>query len=373
MALNYNLHILKMIRLGKLLSLIFFASFVLPSCRESKHEAITIIWKEKNAVAISIPKSILDDFSRDSVNELLQIHLENKDAVPILGDYSTRNDEVIFQPIVPFSRGLNYELRYRRRQIGQIKIPLADSADSPVLLSIYPTHDTLPENLLKLYFQFSRPMREGESQNHIALLNDRNDTIQDVFLNLQPELWNKERTVLTIWLDPGRIKRELIPNQKMGNPLKKGERYKLTVAAKWKDVQGLPLTQTYTRQFVVGNRDSISPALERWVLDLPGAKTSQPLVINTGEPLDFFLLQETVQIIDEKGNKVDGSLVIGSKETQLTFMPKKEWQPGKYSLQVASQLEDLAGNNLNKVFDRDITVKQSTTEKAKYVKNFTLD
>ena len=40
------------------------------------------------------------------------------------------------------------------------------------------------------------------------------------FLDLQPELWNAEGTVLTLWLDPGRIKRDLIPNKELGIPLK---------------------------------------------------------------------------------------------------------------------------------------------------------
>ena len=102
-------------------------------------------------------------------------------------------------------------------------------------------------------------MSEGQSQKHIFLLNHNNDTIKDVFLDLQPELWDEDRTVLTMWLDPGRIKRDLIPNLQKGNPLKKGQQYTLAVAGEWKDEEGLPLKASYTRKFFVGERDSTGP------------------------------------------------------------------------------------------------------------------
>ena len=86
--------------------------------------------------------------------------------------------------------------------------------------------------------------------------------------------------------------------------------------------------------------------------------TTKPLYNRLHEPLDYFLLQETVQIIDEKGTSIAGSLTISNEETTISFIPEKQWLPGNYRLQVASYLEDLAGNNLSKVFDRDITEKQ---------------
>ena len=83
-------------------------------------------------------------------------------------------------------------------------------------MAIYPTQDTVPENLLKIYLQFSKPMREGQALRHIELLKNNRDTLPGVFLDLQPELWNVDRTTLTVWLDPGRIKRDLQPNGPIG-------------------------------------------------------------------------------------------------------------------------------------------------------------
>ena len=308
----------------------------------------------------------------DSIHQLLLVRVESVAPVGILGEHTIEVDKIVFKPLIPFSRGLNYEIIFRNRQIGKIKIPVANEEDAGSVSAVYPTMDTLPENLLKLYLQFSHPMREGQSQKYITLLNNRNDTIPNVFLDLQPELWNEERTVLTIWLDPGRIKRDLIPNQKMGNPIKKGERYTLAISANWKDVQGLNLSKSFTKQFLVGSRDSLSPGPNKWTLDLPSAGTNQPLTINFGEPLDYFLLQETIQIVDVNGKRIATHLQIGNKERKLEFIPKQQWKAGRYRLQILSHLEDLSGNNLKRPFDRDISLPQPTTDKLFVEREFVI-
>ena len=365
----YNLLHYKMIRLSIVLSLIFFVH-LLPSCKEKKPEEISLIWKDNQAIGISIPKSFLPGRGVDSLHTHLQVRLESKNPISILGEHNIGTDYVVFKPLIAFSRGLEYEILFRDHPIGKIKIPSPNGLEAPTLIGMFPTQDTFPENLLKIYLQFSTPMREGESLKHISLLNNRNDTLPDVFLNLQPELWNKESTVLTIWLDPGRIKRDLVPNQQKGNPLKKGERYTLTISSAWKDVQGLPLAQSFSRQFVVNSRDSLSPDPDHWLLNIPQAGTKQPLDINLEESLDYFLLQETIQVVDENGNVVNGAIQILDEETKISMIPGSLWLPGRYRLQVASYLEDMAGNNLIKVFDRDITLKQPKTDKKNYERIF---
>jgi hypothetical protein len=366
----YNFHIPGMIRLSRLLSLIFFATLLF-SCREDKTEKITIIWDNNQAIGISVPKSFLEAPGDDSLTELFQVQLETKNPVAILGNPSINNNKLLFKPLIPFSRGMSYKIIFRNRQIATIKIPPDSEARIPTLIAIHPTQDSVPENLLKLYLEFSDPMREGESLRHITLVDRRNDTIANVFLDLQPELWNKERTALTIWLDPGRIKRDLIPNQRMGNPLREGEQYTLVISPDWKNSSGTPLGKPYSRQFIVTPRDSLSPDPDRWTLDLPATESTRPLVININEALDYFLLKETIQIVDEDEKEIEGSLAISNEESRLEFFPIKPWVPGRYRLKVAPYLEDLAGNNLNKVFDRDIT-RQQPKERPNYVRHFVL-
>ena len=354
------------IRLGYMLSLIFFVQFFVLACQQNKKE-ISIIWKNKQAVGISIPKPLVDDI--DSASQLLQTRLANN-AASILGEYNTTGEEIVFEPIVPLSRGMEYELFFRNKIIGKINIPMADASGAATLVAVYPSADTVPENLLKIYLRFSASMREGEALKHIALLDSHNDTVPGVFLDLQPELWNKERTVLTVWLDPGRIKRDLIPNQQMGNPLQQGKQYTLAVSGKWKDVQGLPLQKAYSKNFFVGGRDSQSPQPGTWVLSLPAAETKESFKGDSNEPLDYFLLLETVSIVDEKENKVTGDIKVHENETGFEFLPAQPWKPGRYKLRIASYLEDLAGNNLQRLFDREISKQPEKKEEQFFVREF---
>ena len=368
-----NLDIYNLIRLSFTFSLIFFVLLVMAGCRQNKPGKINIIWNDNKAIGISVPTKFLEEDSIDSITTVFQVRLESNNKVAILGNQSIVGNDVVFKPLIPFTHGLTYIIFKRNKEIGKVKIPPADKSDPPKLVAIYPSMDTLPENLLKIYLQFSRPMREGQSQHHITLLNLQQDTISDTFLHLQPELWNNEGTALTLWLDPGRIKRELIPNHKMGNPLRSGERYTLKISEEWHDTRGIPLEQSYTREFFVARRDSISPDPSMWKLHLPRARTTKPLIIETGDALDFYLLQETIQIIDQDGNRVQGSYSIQNKETRIVLTPNQPWVPGKFRMRVASYLEDLAGNNLEKVFDRDLNLQKASNSKVYFEKKFEIN
>ena len=62
-------------------------------------------------------------------------------------------------------------------------------------------------------------MQEGHSLENILLIRNEKDTIRDAFLDLQPELWNKEGTVLTLWFDPGK------DQKRSCSPMKDQERH----------------------------------------------------------------------------------------------------------------------------------------------------
>ncbi|MES2774664.1 MAG: Ig-like domain-containing protein [Bacteroidota bacterium] len=369
MKLLYNRPTGKKIRLSQLLSLIFFTTLFAESCRQ-KQAGITIVWTGRQATAISMPMDFFD-MKADSVLPYLQVRLHGN-ATAMLGSYKAAGDYILFSPIIPLMPGGSYEVLLKNKLVGEIKIPLADTGNAPYVINIFPSNDTVPENLLKIYLEFSAPMQEGQALQHVCLLNDQNDTVPGVFLDLQPELWDKERTTLTLWLDPGRIKRDLIPNQKMGNPLRLGKHYTLAVSKQWKDIYGMPLKQSYTRKFVAGARDSISPIPGKWVLKLAPANSTDPLQINFGEALDYYLAQETIIIKDEKGTAIAGKIRIINNGTGFAFQPKKPWQAGPYRLQISSMLEDLAGNNLNRLFERDMRSQTSGVEKDFFEKTFTI-
>ena len=354
------------IRLSSLLNLIFFAWLFLLACKNETDNKISIIWENNKAIAFSIPRNLIRKTTNSPNDEGLHVSLKNHHPGSILGRLDSFPDRITFTPALPFTRGLSYELYRGNRQIDEIIIPIEQGLNPPQILATYPSRDTLPANLLKFYIEFSTPMKEGEALQYITLLNDKNDTMRNVFLDLQAELWNPDRTVLTIWLDPGRIKRGLIPNKHLGNPLDTGKYYTLAISSTWQNTSGLSLATPYRRTFKIAARDSVAPGPGRWKLTLPYEETNQPLIIDFGEPLDYFLLQETINIIDNQGKLVKGLTRTSGKEMRISFHPIESWVAGIYVLRVASILEDVAGNNLNRVFDREISDATSKPE-MKYV------
>ena len=88
---------------------------------------------------------------------------------------------------------------------------------------MYPSTDELPVNQLKLYVHFSSPMSEGWAARAVRVRRaDNDEPLEGVFLAMEPELWDRERRRLTLLLDPGRIKRGLVPNAEAGYPLIQG-------------------------------------------------------------------------------------------------------------------------------------------------------
>ncbi|HEX2629239.1 MAG TPA: hypothetical protein VHM26_09510, partial [Chitinophagaceae bacterium] len=55
------------------------------------------------------------------------------------------------------------------------------------------------------------------------------------------------------------------------------------------------------------------------------------------------------------GNKlITGRIEVTNNERHCTFYPDESWKPGKYLLDIETDLEDRAGNNLIQPFDNDL-------------------
>ena len=300
-------------------------------------------------------KAVQVDFSSNIDEDSIKIYLKGISKTPVLGEFISKNKEVTFIPVVPFSNDKTYEIRYKDETHQTFTISQSTDKVNPELLAIYPTKDTVPENLLKMYFVFSKPMQEVSSAlDYIKVKDHQKNTEVPVFLELQTELWNKDHTQLTLWLDPGRIKTDLIPNKELGLPIVNGNAYTINISKEFKDANGNPLNQNYSKTIVVKERDSKSPVMNTWIVKTPEANTQNELIIDFKESLDFALALETVKILNADEKVMDGSFTLSDKESILKFQPISEWENGNYTITVDSKLEDLAGNNLNHPFDRDL-------------------
>ncbi|TCC89158.1 hypothetical protein EZ428_15770 [Pedobacter frigiditerrae] len=347
MVKTFKFKNLKNTRLCFKYGLVFLLLAFFAACKKSENK-LSIVYAKQFPVGIQIPKGLI----KGAIDDLKVIDQNAVAKVSILGVFKDQDSIVLFKPLIPLTFGFQYQIYDGEKLIGSIQVPTPKN-NAPKIVKIYPDVDTIPENLLKIYIAFSKPMRTGESLNYITLLDKKGDTMRNVFLNLQPELWDTTGKVLTVWLDPGRIKRDLILNQKLGNPLKTAQAYQLVISPSWKDHQGLALAKEYKRKFIAGKRDDQIPDVKKWLISRPIPNIRSSLNITTGEYLDHYLLLESIEVLDDKGKTVRGEVKVNAGESWM-FTPKQNWRKGIYQLKIDNRLEDLAANNLNRVFDRDV-------------------
>lgn len=298
----------------------------------------------------------------------------NNSTPQIIGKYIIRKDSLIFQPLFPFSFDLKYRVELKGADPFYFHRPKPENRAPTFVKNIYPSTDTLPANLLKMYLTFSAPMSEGNAYENIHLLNAKGDTMADSFLELLPELWNEDQTRLTIWFDPGRIKRDLGPNNLLGLPLEKNQKYQLIINPKWQDKEGLCIKDSYRKHMLITKTDRKQTATKNWQIKSPPQYTSEALQIQFDEPLDFATAKKAFTILDANQNIIDGQVKLSLNETQLRFTPTNKWKSGTYAIKVSAILEDLAGNNLNRLFDRDLDREEEKRgEEAFYYLEFVVE
>lgn len=285
---------------------------------------------------------------------------------PRAGNYEYQSGRILFRPFVPFRPGLTYTAFFREKDFHHFTIPKAPDSPEPELTAIYPTADTLPANQLKFYLHFSTPMAEGHAYRDLLLVDDRGDTLSAPFVRLEPELWNLDHTRLTLWMDPGRVKRALGPNEAEGAPLEIGRQYTLHVLPGWKNRQGRPLKEDYQKSFCVKAADRKKPSVGQWQTNKIPAGSRDPLELHFGEAMDQALAEKTLSVWYGEDTEVTGAMKLAAQERTWQFVPKDPWKAGQYRIRIDALLEDLAGNNLNRLFDRDLFAEANPSPDQKY-------
>lgn len=278
----------------------------------------------------------------------------------MLGTYRIVIDVVQFLPQYPLEPGLQYRAVVRSwpgkslAATSVFQLPARRTTPTTVIRQIYPSAAVLPENLLKFYVQFSAPMQRGNIYDHIHLRDSKGKQIELPFLEIDEELWDTTMTRLTLIIDPGRIKRGVLPLEEIGPALEAGKSYSLVIDQAWKDGTGTPLKESFQKTFRVAapDREPIDPA--RWQLTLPQTGTRDALTVNFTEPLDAALALRVLSVTTEAGQRIEGGLALTAQESQWVFTPFHPWSAGKYALLIQTTLEDLAGNNIGKPFDVDV-------------------
>lgn len=340
---------------------VFFCFGLLFSIKLHAQQPVRILMEQEKAVAVSFVFS--DEPSFWKVYRAGSEHA-------IAGRQEVRNDSVLFRPAISFQPGGRYLIKQHQNTRYEFSVPPVSST-RPRVDHIYPSADSLPSNLLKFYIRFSEPMSEETPYDDIHLLNASGDTLDGVFLKQEPALWNRERTMLSLWMDPGRIKRDLELNKRQGAPLEAATRYRLVIGSRFKSRMGEPLQEAALKEFRTGTADRSKPTLKQWRIDIPEAESKEPLRIRFNEYMDFLSTTGRIEIL-KNGNTLSGAAFFEENEQEWVFRPEQKWKSGTYVIRADARIEDLAGNNLNKLFDRE-TSKSEDAERPYYMRQLTIE
>jgi hypothetical protein len=304
------------------------------------------------------------ELTREQWVEILSVSVDDGQPA-MLGTYALSGNTLRFTPMFPLDPGRQYRVALRTGAanghddgasaplLAMVGLPRSEAVSSTVVSQIFPSSDVVPENQLRLYIHFSAPMGRSAGLEHITLIDASGAEVVDPFLPLDAEFWNDDRTRYTVFFDPGRQKRGILPNQQMGRSLEPGKRYTLVISREWRDGNGLPLKEEFRREFRVGPADERPLAVNAWRVAPPAAGTRDALSVAFDEPLDHGLLLRALGVTGGDGKFLDGEVRIDGGESRWSFTPRAEWKAGVYQLTALAMLEDLAGNRIGHAFEVD--------------------
>ena len=292
---------------------------------------------------------------------------------PIVGRYAVADRVLRFTPMFPFDGGREYDVRFDPSRLpgasagsnagsmaATVTLPAVTRTPSAVVSRVYPSGTVMPANQLRMYLHFSAPMDSRSGHEYVTLIDERGDEVVDAFLPLDADFWNYDRTRYTVFFDPGRVKRGILPNRQMGRALVAGRRYTLVIKREWRDGHGQPLKEELRHAFTA------SPAVERplsmaeWKIAAPAAGTREPLTVTFPAALDHGLLQRALSVARD-GAALDGTITIEPGETCWRFTPRDAWPTGRHQLVALQFLEDLAGNRIGRAFEVDAFERTDTS------------
>lgn len=209
------------------------------------------------------------------------------------------------------------------------------TAAAQTVVAVRPSGASVPDNLLRLSIVFSKPPTEPVIPS-LQLLRDDGSIVNGPF---DPqELWSPDGLILTVLLQPGRVKIGLIAHNTLGRALLPGEHIRL-------ELKGREIA-TWT----VTNSTSTPPSPSHWKIYRPMAGTRATLIVMLPTPIDA-MDGDLVAIAGPDGRRVIGKARLSRGERQWSFVPSGLWRRGPYALFINSELEDSAGNRVGQPFE----------------------
>lgn len=324
---------------------------------------------------LSSVAGLLQDQS--TASRVLRVYLGDMQTA-MLGDYRFSGDVLTFTPRFRLLPGRGYRAVLDLSSLAPNKDPVVYRFRTPdatihrstYVTAIYPSADTVPANLLRIYICFSRPMSRHSILDHIRLVDHDDHPVDLAFVETEEGLWDREARRLTLFFNPGRIKSGVGQHERMGLALKPGRRYRLIISKDAEDAEGLPLHTDFTKEFRVAPEDRTPLDIHKWNIQVPQANTRSPLVVDAGKPLDHALFERLIKVEDSDGQMVPGTVLLEDEDSRWRFVPEQPWVARRYSLRAAGELEDLAGNRPTRLFEEIATPDGRRAEASDAVVEF---
>lgn len=273
---------------------------------------------------------------------------------PIAGRYGSAGDTLTFSPAFGFEPGQDYVARIRSAHAQEyvaFSLPADEESIPAAVTDLYPSGESLPENTLRFYIHFSVPMQPQVAFDYIRLINEAGEVDEAAFMRFRQELWNEDRTRLSVLIDPGRIKREVATNVELGPALLAGQQYTLAVEGGWLSADGTSTLSTFTRTFQVSEALRTRPDTGLWTVNAPCMRARDTLTVTFDRPFDRHLLTRALHVRNESGAPIDGEIEVAEAERSWHFTPLEPWTAENLILVASPVLEDVAGNNFRDLLD----------------------
>lgn len=283
--------------------------------------------------------------------ERLEVHLVPPgapvaaDLPPLWGELAADGECALFRPRHRPAAGLELVVSAGGEILG--RVALAPAKPRVQVDGIYPSGETIPANLLRLYVEFSGPMSLKGIEKHVHLRDARGDEIPTAFVEIPDGLWDPGRRRLTLLLHPGRVKSGIAVGEELGPVLRQGEAIRLEIDPEARDADGAPLAAGGERRWQVGSRQD-GPLREG---DFRLRAEPGELVVDAARSLDRALARGALRVLQD-GREVPGEWRIEQGERRLRFAPAAPWRPGESgTLEIGARLEDVAGNRPGRAFE----------------------
>jgi hypothetical protein len=301
--------------------------------------------------------STLTLHSRSALEPHLKVFLSLEIDVPLLGKTTRQDNILFFHPAVPFQPGGNYLMTWLApsgKELAKFqRFKTSRTANAPKVDFL--SGHAFPANALKFYLHFSEPMEQGVFLERMRLLEVDGKEVIGPFR--ETELWSPDGKRLTVWFHPGRQKTGVNLNEEEGPVLRENTKHTLVIAGSWRSTSGVALGKEVRFDFQVRLADHEMPVMEKWQITVPKSGTREPLIVRFDEPLDPAMVTSALSIHRGSETVPVEIEVEGLNWRAISLQP---WTSGAYELRADPNLEDLAGNNLTKLFEVDVSELPNT-------------